>query len=134
MIPSSYNATPMLSILARPIRIDFRRITDTCSSCPLAIRTLDCIPPGAISIPARRARSGVITVMLAPVSSRKVAVSFSFKTTGTRKRLFLVCIGTDVMRPDLGALGDPTADPDSTILAGLRTRPAFAILSLTFWL
>jgi hypothetical protein len=48
--------------------------------------------------------------------------------------LFLVCIGTDVMRPDLGAVGDPTADPDSRILAGLLTRPALAILSLAFWL
>ena len=90
--PISYIATWRLSIRAEPTMIDFRRINDTSTSCPLAMRAFDFDAPAPVgtSTPARRASSGVTTVILAPVSSRNVARCVPFSTTGTRNRFLMV--------------------------------------------
>jgi hypothetical protein len=73
-----------LSILAEPTLLGVNRTIDISTSCPLAIRARASVVREDVSMPIRRARSGVITVVLAPVSSRNVAAWPSFRTTGTR--------------------------------------------------
>lgn len=80
----SYTAIAKFSILAKPTPKDFTRINDTSTSCPLTIRALVFGPLAGRCTPRRSATVGVITVMLAPVSRRNVAVWFPLSTTGTR--------------------------------------------------
>lgn len=87
--PNSYTATLKFSIRADPTRIDCRRTNETSTSWPLAVRARDFNVRESASAPARRARSGVTTVILAAVSRRKIAVWLSFSTTGTKYRLLI---------------------------------------------
>src|SRR5690242_3871997 len=85
-----------LAIRAVPTLIEPKRTTDMSTSWPPAIRALARAVGVVASTPARRARSGVITVWLAPVSRRKTAETESFSTTGTNTRLSTTRTGTDV--------------------------------------